>query len=69
MASLVFKYKSYYAVFSVNRKKKWIRIGKVRYYLLWGLMLPSHLSCLLYIGFFCLKNNLTYGPIIGGQVS
>jgi len=29
MASLVFKYKSYYAVFSVNRKKKWIRIGKV----------------------------------------
>ncbi|GJM17090.1 MAG: integrase [Thermodesulfobacteriota bacterium] len=29
MASLVFKYKSYYAVFSVNKKKKWIRIGKV----------------------------------------
>ena len=29
MASLVFKYKSYYAVFSINRRKKWIRIGKV----------------------------------------
>lgn len=29
MASLVFKYKSYYAVFSVNKKKKWIKIGKV----------------------------------------
>jgi len=29
MASLVFKYKSYYAVFSINRRKKWVRIGKV----------------------------------------
>jgi len=29
MASLAFKYKSYYAVFSVNKRKKWIRIGKV----------------------------------------
>jgi site-specific recombinase XerD len=29
MASLVFKHNSYYAVFSVNRKKKWIRIGKI----------------------------------------
>jgi site-specific recombinase XerD len=29
MASLVFKYKSYYAVFSVNKRKKWIRIGQV----------------------------------------
>ncbi len=29
MASLVFKHNSYYAVFSVNKRKKWIRIGKV----------------------------------------
>jgi len=29
MASLVYKHKSYYAVFSINRKKKWIRIGSV----------------------------------------
>ena len=29
MASLVFKHNSYYAVFSVNRSKKWIRLGKI----------------------------------------
>jgi len=29
MASLVFQHNSYYAVFSINRKKKWIKIGKV----------------------------------------
>jgi len=29
MASLVYQHNSYYAVFSVNRKKKWIKIGSV----------------------------------------
>lgn len=29
MASLVFKHKSYYGVFSVRTKKRWIKIGKV----------------------------------------
>jgi len=29
MASLVYKHKSYYAVFSINGKKKWIKIGRV----------------------------------------
>lgn len=29
MASLVFKHKSYYAVFSTNGRKKWIKIGRV----------------------------------------
>ncbi len=29
MASLAYKHNSYYAVFSINRKKKWIRIGRV----------------------------------------
>jgi len=29
MASLVYKHNSYYAVFSIKRKKKWIKIGKV----------------------------------------
>ena len=29
MASLVCKCKSYYAVFSINGKKKWVKIGKV----------------------------------------
>lgn len=29
MASLVHKHNSYYAVFSINRRHKWIRIGKV----------------------------------------
>ncbi len=29
MASLVYKHKSYYAVFSINSKKKWIKLGKI----------------------------------------
>ncbi|CAN0529974.1 unnamed protein product, partial [Scytosiphon promiscuus] len=29
MAYLVYKHKSYYAVFSINRKRKWIKIGRV----------------------------------------
>jgi len=29
MASLAYKHNSYYAIFSINGKKKWIRIGKV----------------------------------------
>jgi len=29
MASLVYKHKSYYAVFSINSKKKWVRLGPV----------------------------------------
>ncbi len=29
MASLIYKHNSYYAVFSINGKKKWIRIGQV----------------------------------------
>lgn len=29
MAYLVYKHKSYYAVFSINRRKKWIKIGRV----------------------------------------
>ncbi|MDA2918584.1 hypothetical protein MYX76_03650 [Desulfobacterota bacterium AH_259_B03_O07] len=29
MASLVYNHKSYYAVFSVSGKKKWIKIGRV----------------------------------------
>ena len=29
MASLVYKHKSFYAVFSIHRKKKWIKIGSV----------------------------------------
>ena len=29
MTSLVYKHKSYYAVFSIKSKKKWIRIGRV----------------------------------------
>lgn len=29
MASLVYKHMSYYAVFSIHRKKKWIKIGRV----------------------------------------
>jgi len=29
VASLVFKHKSYYAVFSTDGKKKWVKIGRV----------------------------------------
>ncbi len=29
MASLIYKHNSYYAVFSIKRKKKWIRIGSI----------------------------------------
>jgi site-specific recombinase XerD len=29
MASLVYKHKSYYAVFSINSKRKWVKLGRV----------------------------------------